>query len=91
MISRACCAFVPLITPNCVPLGEHRRCIDVHGQPALRAGRALQERRHVEVSGRSHRWVRWGGSGSARIPLGDVRTIRDARAFTRGNSPVCLK
>ena len=53
----------------------------MHEQPTSRASCSLQARRHVEVSARSCRWVCWGGSGSARIPVGGVRASRDARAF----------
>ena len=90
IISRACCAFVPLITATCVPR-RAQAAFDVHEQPTSRAGRALQERRHVEVSAGSRRWVCWGGSGSAGIPVGGVRESRDAREFTRGNSPISPK
>ena len=41
--------------PAC--LREHTRLFDVHEQPTSRAGCALQKRRHVEVTGRSRRWV----------------------------------
>ena len=34
-----------------------------------------------EVSAGSRRWVCWGGSGSAGIPVGGVRESRDARAL----------
>ena len=63
----------------------------MHEQPTSRAGRALQERPHVEVSVRSRRWVGWGRWESARIPMGAVRASRDAREFTRGNSPISPK
>ena len=41
-----------------------------------------------EVSAGSRRWVCWGGSGSAGIPVGGVRESRDAREFTRGRRAV---
>ena len=90
IISRACCAFVRLITATCVPR-RAQAAFDVHEQPIPRAGRALQERRHVEVSARSRRWVGWGGWESARIPMGAVRSSRDAREFARNNSPISPK
>ena len=75
-----CITLVPLITLT-VCLREHRWLLGAGERPSSRAGSSLQARRHVEVNAWSCRWVCWGGSETARIPVGGVRASRDARAF----------
>ena len=81
--SRACCAFVPPITPTCVPRRPHAAYRRARAATS-RGGRALQERRHVEISDRSRRWV------GERAHPGERRQSEQRRAGVRARHFPCL-